>query len=639
MLISKKWLQSYFVAELPSAQKIADTLMLHSFEIEELSEVGTDWVIDIDVLPNRAHDCLCHQGVAYELAGLLNLALKEHRYSTDEIIMNPDAAVSVAVMNLDQCGRYMATLVKNIEVRESPEWLKSRLTSMGQKSINALVDATNYVMFDLGQPMHVFDADKVVGGITVRNAQPEETMTTLSGEELELLETDLVICDNEGILALAGVKGGTRAKVTAATTNIIIESAYFNPTTTRSTARRVKILTDASKRYENEITAEKVHPATTAMLSLILGVAGTDSTEIYTATDIYPEPETVFQLEFTMEHTARLLGFAITEKEISEILDRFKYEYNVEAGVYTVTVPFDRLDLRIPEDMIEEIGRLYGYHNIPVLSVATLESNPQVNQSFYVTHVLRNYFVEKGFTEVMNYTFVNKGEVSVLNPMASDKKALRKNLSKQMKEAMEKNALIVDFVNTPQVLNFEIDTVNTSEGEQVVCCFGINTVSKKSRKQFGDEQSQIEGVISDIQEMFNIDKLEYVTDAHIISFNVDQLTAGKQDVYDDVLKSTSYPEDARFIGISPYPYMKRDISLWAAEHDADVFKNAIQNSGATFLQTHKVFLFDTFEKDGKTSYAFSMIFQSMERTLTDKDVDADMDLVNKAVEGLGAEIR
>lgn len=639
MLISKKWLQSYFIAELPSAQKIADTLMMHSFEIEGLSEVGDDWVIDIDVLPNRAHDCLCHQGVAYELAGLLNIELKIGRYSTDEIALNDEPAVSVAVMNLDQCSRYMATMVKNIEVRESPEWLKSRLTSMGQKSINALVDATNYVMFDMGQPMHVFDADKVVGGITVRNAQLDETMTTLSGEELELLDSDLVICDNEGILALAGVKGGTRAEVTAETKNIIIESAHFNPTTTRSTARRVKILTDASKRYENEISAEKVEPANIGMLSLILEFAATEETEMFISTDIYPTVETKFELEFTTEHTARLLGFPVAETEIATILDRFAYEYILDAGVFTVTIPFDRLDLRIPEDMIEEIGRLYGYHNIPVLSVSDLKSDPQVNQSFFVTHVLRNYFVEKGFTEVMNYTFVNKGDVSVLNPLASDKKALRKNLSKQMKEAIEKNARLVDFVNVAQVLNFEIDTVHTAEGEQLLCCFGVDTVSKKSRKLFGNEQAQIDSIIAGIKDLFNVGTLDHVKDGSIVTFSVDQLCSQSNEAYGDVLKQNTYSRNSRFIGISAYPYMKRDISFWAEGYDIQTFKSAIQNCGAIFLQKHKVFLFDTFEKEGKTSYAFSMVFQSMSRTLTDVDVDADMRLVNQAVETLGVMIR
>ena len=646
MLISKKWLQSYFDVELPSAQKIADTLMLHSFEIEDVFEHDNgDWIIDIDVLPNRAHDCLCHEGIARELAGLLTLDFKWERYSNVGYLKATAKPIPVQVKSPDQCYRYMAHVVENIEVRESPEWLKNRLTSMGQKSINALVDATNYVMFDIGQPMHVFDADKVVGGIIVRNAESGETIKTLSGEDIELLETDLVICDNEGILALAGVKGGTRAEVTTKTKNIIIESANFNPTTTRQTARRVKILTDASKRYENGISSHKVLPAMRAMWSMVYELAGTDETNftsskgVESIDHIYTKPEKQFVLCLEHAHIVRLLGFDMSVNDVSEILEKFDYTYDVQDGVYTIIIPDERLDLRIPEDMIEEIGRLYGYHNIPALSVSDLQSDPQVNQLFYIQHALRNYFVEKGFTEVMNYTFVNKGEVSVLNPLASNKKALRKNLSKQMKEALEKNARLVDFVHIPQVLNFEIDTVHTKDGEQIVCCFGIDTVSKKSRKKFGDEQSQIDVIISEIQDLFGIQNLDYTKDGYVVSFPISQLIYGDHDTYGNVLQSCTYSSEAQFIGISSYPYMKRDISFWARGYDVDVFQKAIQNSGATFLQKHKVFLFDTFEKDGKTSYAFSMIFQSMERTLTDADVDADMKLINQALEDLGVEIR
>lgn len=640
MLISKKWLQSYFVQELPSAQEIADILMMHSFEIEGVSQVSDDWVIDIDVLPNRAHDCLCHQGVAYELAGLLNLELQKNRSTpSDTIIKKSDQSVSVLVKNPHQCNRYMATRVTGIQVHESPLWLKDRLLSMGQKPINALVDATNYIMFDMGQPLHVFDADKIVGGIIVRNAEPHETITTLSGETIELLETDLVISDEVGILALAGVKGGIRAGVTHETKNIIIESANFHGTTTRSTARRVKIITDASKRYENEITAEKVAYATDCMISLLYDIARTDDTDIYESTDVYSNPETVYTLDFTMDHVARLLGFPLSQQDISGILDRFHYIYSINRDTYTVTIPFDRLDLRIPEDMIEEIGRLYGYHNIPTQSLTDIISEPQVNPSFYTAHRLRNYFIEQGFTEIMNYTFVRSGDVLVMNPLASDKKALRKDLSTQMLEAMEKNVRLVDFVHTVQLKNFEIDTVHTVTGEQVTCCFGINALSKNIRKKFGDESSQIDVIISDICRIFSIDTLEYTQEGNIVSFTLEQLYTSHHTSYGDILQITSYSPETQFIGISAYPYIKRDISFWSSHDDVSIFADAIRNSGAVFLLTHKVFLFDTFQKDGKTSYAFALFFQSRERTLTDSDVDTDMQSLSKAITGLGAEIR
>ena len=636
MLISKKWLQSHFTNELPPMQKIADVLLLHSFEIEGLEEKNGDWILDVDVLPNRAHDCLCHEGIAKELSGLLDVPVNQERYSSFSKLQTLDEKIDVEIRNTQQCYRYSGTLVKNIEVRESPEWLKNRMASMGQKSINALVDATNYIMFDEGQPMHVFDADKVVGKIIVRNAQEGERMTTLTGENLELVATDLVIADEEKILALAGVRGGKAAEVTADTKNIIIESANFHPTSTRKTARRVKILTDASKRYENGITSEKVFMAMSHMLSLVMELASTDTTQISEITDVYQNPEVQYVLAFTQGHTAHLLGFDISEDDINSILEKFNYSYFVENGNYKVSIPFERLDLRIPEDMIEEIGRIYGYHNIPTKNVDEYVFQPKVNKDFYVAQKLRNYFVKQGFTEIMDYTFVKKGELETLNPLASDKKALRKNLSAQMKLSLEKNARVADFIGVDQVLNFEIDRVHTKKGEELVCCFGIDTLSKKSRKRYGDEQAQIEQHIEALEKLFELEHLDYVRDAHVVSFSLNQLNiVGRE--YGDIFDMISYQDDDTFVGISKYPYVKRDISFWIEGADAQKLEEVFWNAGSEYLQ--KVFLFDEFEKDGKISYAFSLIFQSSKKTLTDKEVEHDMEKINKAVEDIGGTIR
>lgn len=638
MLISKKWLQSYFDTELPSMKKIADTLLLHSFEIEGLEEINNDWILDIDVLPNRAHDCLSYLGIAQELAGLLNLELRENRYSSFEFLESSEEKISINIENTNQCLRYIGVMVKNIEIHESPEWLKNRMQAMGQKSINALVDATNYIMFDIGQPMHVFDADKVSGGISVRNAKEGETIITLSGEELELLKTDLVIADDEKILALAGVKGGNAAEVNADTKNIIIEAANFNPLTTRKTARRVKITTDAGKRYENALSSEKALRGIKSMLSLLRELSTTDTTTIGQISDIYPKPEEAFILEFTQEHTARLLGFDISEVEINEILERFHYPYIIVTdGRYNVTIPFERLDLRISADMIEEIGRLYGYHNIPTKNLDTYEFTAEINPRFYIAQKLRSYFIENGFTEIMNYTFVNKGNVEVFNPVAKDKKALRKNLSKQMIFSLEKNAKLADFVAVDQILNFEIDIVHTQKGEEFMCCFGIDTLSKKSRKKYGNEDAQVKMHLENIAKLFNKNEIIFEKEGKTISFNLEQCEQKIPHSYGDILLPITYSPTALFTGISIYQHMKRDISFWATEHDISIFEKAIKNTGAEYLK--KVFLFDEFEKDGRTSYAFSMIFQSNKKTLTDAEVDVDMKKITTAIENLGGEVR
>ncbi len=638
MLISKKWLQSYFKNELPSMQKISDTLLLHSFEIEGLEEKNDDWVLDVDVLPNRAHDCLCHEGVAREIAGLIGRELLEERFSPYHSTQKTKEKISVKFENRKQCLRYTARLIENIEVRESPDWLKNRIASMGQKSINAIVDATNFILFDIGQPMHVFDADKVNGSIVIRNAISGEKMLNLTGEEIILTEDDLVVADEEKVLAIAGVKGGKAAELTKDTKNIIIESANFNPITTRKTARRIKIFTDASKRYENGITSEKTIPAIHAITSLLMELAITDLTKISPITDIYPNPEEKFTLELDLDHISRLLGFSLKEEDVNEILDRFQYTYIYNKGVYRISIPYERLDLRIPEDMIEEIGRLYGYHNIPIASVDNLEFSPKVNKLFYISQMLRNYFIKNGFIEIMNYTFVNKGEVDLFNPLASDKKSLRKNLYKQMKESLEKNSRVSDFVNVEQILNFEIDNIHTKDGEKTVCCFGINTLSKKTRKKYGDEQKQIDNIISELTGLFNIEKLNYIKEGNIVQFELDQFREKMIDIsYLDMLKEKTYKDDAVFNGISIYPYIKRDISFWIKEISAKEIKISLEKLDTDFLQ--KVYLFDEFEKEGKTSYAFTLIFQSFEKTLTDEEVNKEMGIIEEYVKSIGGEIR
>lgn len=637
MLISKKWLQTYFAQELPSTQKIADTLLLHSFEVEDVYEIDNDWIIDIDVLPNRAHDCLSYKGVAMELAPLLDISLKEQRYSPYSDMKLGAESLSIHLENKEQCRRYVATRVENIEIRETPPWLKNRLHAMGQKSINALVDATNYVLFDLGQPMHVFDADKLVGDIIVRNARAGETMITLSGEEIELQETDLLICDDKAILALAGVKGGSHAEVTATTKNIIIESANFHPLSTRKTARRVKILTDSSKRFENEITAEKAMEGMEAMLSLVLELASTDQTQRSEITDEYPIRETQHELVFSYRQVCDVLGMEISDQDINDVLEKFSYQYYIQNDSCYVTIPFERIDLRIAQDMIEEIGRLYGYDKIPARSLDEFDFQPEQNQQFYVVQKLKNYFIEHGFLEVMNYSFVNKGNVEVYNPVASDKKALRKNLSTQMKDSLQKNARSADFMGLQQLLNFEIDVIHSKTGEELWCCFGIDALSKKMRKEHGTEQVQIERHIDAIAQLFGHTALDHEKDANIVSFRVDQLQDKMEADYANLFDIRSYATDAEFSGISVYPYIKRDISFWTIIDNVETFEKAFFDAGTEFLQ--KVFLFDEFEKDGKTSYAFSLIFQSFEKTLTDAEVEKDMEKINKAVIDLGGEIR
>lgn len=633
MLISRNWLQTYFTSELPPAEKIAETLMMHSFELEGIEHKNDDQIIDIDVLPNRAHDCLSYAGVAKEYAILTGLELINQRYDYHDSIQYDDSNINITLTNTDQCYRYVTRKIFGVSIEESPQWLQERIKSIGQRSINNVVDATNYVMFDTGNPIHAFDADKVIGDITVRNAQKGEMMTTLGDEDIDLDESDLVIADDEGILALAGVKGGIKAEVTKNTKNIILEVANFNPTTTRSTSRRVKIFTDSSKRFENEISSEIAPYAMESISRLLSNIMKNESFGL--VNDIYPRPNQKHSIELKHFDINKLLGTNLSEDDVQEILSRIDYQYHLENSIFTIHIPHNRLDLRIAEDMIEEIGRIYGYHNIPIKNMDEYSFKPQINKSVWIENNLKKILLDKGFNEIKNYSFVKKGSVYVSNPMASNKAALRKNLHKEMIISTEVNANNVDYFGLDRILIFEIGRVYGKDSESNVCCIAISNKNKQVTKEYGTERTQLESIINHIDIIFGIN-LDVRYENNSVSFDLNQCSAG--DSYNNIFELNSYEEDAVFHSISPFPYIARDISFWAPEGlSEEVLKEVINSVHSPYLK--KIFLFDEFKKEEKTSYGFSLIFQSNEKTLTDDEVGFEMINIEKQLSQKGCEIR
>jgi len=270
MLISYKWLQSYFDEKLPPPEKLAERITFSFAEVESIQTIDSadrrrnytqtdaerenkDVVFDVKVLPDRACYALSHRGIAYEVGAILGLKKKTIEYPQPEV--KKTRPLLVRVESPELCSRYMARVVENVTPKEMP-WVKEHLEAIGQRSINPIVDGANIVMFDRGQPLHAFDADKVEGGIIVRRARKGERLTTLDNREVALDESVLIIADEKSPLAIAGIKGGTKAAVTNAARSIILEAANFNPSYIRKTAERLGIKTDASKRFENKLSPE-----------------------------------------------------------------------------------------------------------------------------------------------------------------------------------------------------------------------------------------------------------------------------------------------------------------------------------------------------------------------------------------------
>ncbi len=329
MKLSYQWLQEYFDEKLPNPQELAKILTIGVFEVENIEKLKDDWVLDIDVLPNRAHDCLSHYGVAREIGVLADMSIKKPLLK--QLKSQGSASIAVDVKETALCPRYTGKVLNNIKIEPSPEWLKDRLEAVGQRSINNIVDITNYIMLDIGQPMHAFDLDKIEGGkIVIRMAKKGETITTLDGTKVELDESILVVADNKLAknkdnvlsepLAIAGVKGGVKAEIDENTTRIVLEAASFQPVTVRKTSRSVGILTDSSKRFENGLTAENTENATERATALIQKILPNIQIIAEETIDVYTRKRGIRKIGITRNDVNKITGINFSDSEIKNIL-------------------------------------------------------------------------------------------------------------------------------------------------------------------------------------------------------------------------------------------------------------------------------------------------------------------------------
>ena len=443
MKISYNWLQNYFTEKLPEPEKISEAIIFHSFEVEEVIKFKDDTIFDIKILPDRAHDCLSHWGIAKEISAIFDLKIKDINYKN----FVPKATDLKIEVQDEKCLRYMGRIVRNVKVGESPAWLKEKLEAIGQKSINNIVDAANFVMFDLGQPIHSFDLDKLDSPkIIIRNAVLGEKMTTLDKKEVNLDESILLIADEKDPLVIAGIKGGTKAEVDMQTKNIVIEVANFNATTTRKTSRKINILTDAVKRYENEISPELCEKVMNAITDMIESVAGGEVEDIV---DVYPQKVEPRSIAISTEYINKRLGSTFTKEDIASVWQKLNFKYTETDVNFEIEIPYLRIDLVGQHDLTEEVIRILGYDKLEE-KLPKIDFIPTINEGFYKMAWARNKLLNDGYSEVMTYTFCDKGEVEVL-ASASDKKFLRTNLSDGLKESLKLNQINMPLLEMKEI--------------------------------------------------------------------------------------------------------------------------------------------------------------------------------------------
>ena len=641
---SHTWLQEFFEGQLPSPDVVHEGLLKHSFEVESVRQLENgDTVYEIDVLSNRSSDCLAHYGIAKELSAIFSLRLKR-RYFTEEFLFHSEASY----IHTDACSRYAVLKVENFSLSETPAQIRNYLESIGQQCINPLVDLSNYLLFEIGQPIHVFDAKKVSGLFSVRQARADERLVLLGNEEVRLTEKDIVIADasDNRAIALAGIKGGEETKTDAGTKDIYIEIASFSDVHVRRTMRRVGYMTQAAARFSQGFPPALID-YTAHRVAEVFGRYGS----VVKSFDDCSHPTLRERPEVSLSVSAvnALLGTSYTSDDVVGALDRFGFSYVQEESQETVSVsiPPERPDLSDERDLIEEVGRLLGYDAVPSIFPVPEE---QGAESFGRRNLLRNvgYHVagflcrlrkedaefkkhmavlctlqSVGFSEIMTSSFCGRGDVCVVYPVAKDKGCLRVNLRNGVEEALERNAYNGELLGLSEVRLAEIGSVFTKDGEVAHLALGVRETLGRSKVDIQMVEDQVRQVL-DISGGFENGVWEVpLADVSVIS------------LVDDLALSLG---PVRYISPSKYPFVLRDVAVFVPDGvHVEQTKKLLREHGGEFLR--QVNLFDTFERDGRTSCAFRLVFQSDAGTLDDRAVNEHMDVLYGALRNKGYEVR
>jgi len=496
MIFSYNWLQSFFKKRLPEPKKLAELLTMKAFEVTEVKRSGKDFVLDIDVLPNRACDCFSHLGIAREIAAIagLNYRSLASPVSEDKNLKVKDF-VRVEVKNKIACPRYTARVVTDVKIDPSPKWIENRLKACGLKPINNVVDIANYVMLETGQPLHAFDGEKLEGGkIVIRFAKNREKIVTLDEEKYDLTENILVIADAKKPVAIAGIKGGKIPEIAKSTKIVVIESANFEPGVIRRASKKLGLITDASLRFEHGIDPNLTEMAINLAACLIQKVAHPQGGYPKIAkglVDFYPKKVLAKKIRLDLDYVERLLGVKISVTEIKNILKRLDFQLiDFRNQSMMVKVPTRRLDVSLPEDLIEEIGRIVGFEKIKAAFPTSTLIPPKRNINRFWEGIVKNILKETRFSEVYNYSFIGEKEakifgkknlIEVENPISIEQKYLRASLIPHLLESIQKNQTY-----------FASGSLNQLSRGNEIRIFELGKIFQKSKT----EKRQLSGVIA-----------------------------------------------------------------------------------------------------------------------------------------------
>ncbi|MCQ8877109.1 phenylalanine--tRNA ligase subunit beta [Pseudoalteromonas shioyasakiensis] len=631
-----------------------------------------DNIIDVDLTPNRG-DCLGIKGIAREVGVLNSIDVKA--LEIPAVAATIDDKVSIELVNEDACPRYLGRVIKGINLNaETPLWMVEKLRRSGIRSIDPVVDVTNYVLLELGHPMHAFDLNAIEGGIKVRSANVDEELVLLDGNTAKLNGSTLVIADHNKALAIAGIFGGEQSGVTEKTSDILLESAFFNPVAIAGQARSYGLHTDASHRYERGVDFALQHDAMERATALLLEIVGGEAGPVVEAiaTDKLPK---VTEVRLRRERLDRVIGHHIADEKVTDILTRLGLDVKIVDGVWSADVPSYRFDIRIEEDLIEEVARVFGYNSIPNVAPTAKLKMTTHNEATIAVSKFRNALVTRGYQEAITYSFVDPKVQTILHPdsdalilphpISSDMSAMRVSLMPGLLASLVYN----QNRQQPRIRLFEhglkfLRDENAENGvNQVAVIGGVITglahgehwVEEKRNVDFYDLKGDVEALLSLTNDINRFEiKAEQSDGLHpgqSAAIYVDGKKVGFFGaIHPQVQKSLDINNAAyvfeiemsaiekrnlpEAVGVSKFPSNRRDIAILVEDQvkSGDIL-SVIEKVGGN--QLVDLNLFDVYKGKGiepnYKSLAIALTLQAVDRTLEEKDINQVVDNVVAAL--------
>ena len=653
----------------------------HVFDLDDV-------IFEMELTPNRA-DCFSMVGMALETGAIFNrkVTLPEVKVKEEGPSINGRASIHIA--EPEYCSRFCSRLLENVKIGRSPEWIESRLRSNNIRPINNIVDAANYVMLEMGQPMHTYDYDKIAGhSLTLRHAKDGEVLVTLDGEKRTLTSADLVIADEKGAVGLAGVMGGLNSEITESTTSVLLESAVFDSASIRRTSRRLGLRSEASGRYEKGINAKRSAEALNRICQILeeQGACTVASDML----DEYPNPKPEQVIHTSFDAINDYIGIHLPDEQITDILTRLHFKVENNNREIAVTVPEFRLDVEGRHDLAEEVARVYGYANIPITTPWSAIAEGEMSQEQEASMLIEDTLINSGLSQVLNYSFMHKDDlkrlnypethkvfnaIPIMNPISEEYPDLRTTLMPGLIHTLKYNLA----QKNSEVSIFEIGRVYYPKAlpltelpveDNRVSALLSGTVSEEGYPNdhrpydFFDIKGIVENVLAklgitdyDIQRsvcpVFHPGvSADFVKDGKVlVSFGelhpavLDNFDI-KQKVYGFSMSLSELNDyisgEVAFQPIPKFPASARDLAILVSEElsDADV-EAIITKRGGKHLES--LTLFDLYQgkqvPEGYKSMAYSLAFRALDRTLTDSDVDTWIKKIVDDLEKNGCKLR